>query len=61
MRCLEQRIGDMNEQVVAKAKDINAAREAQISLQTEISTYKNLLEQDPAQGYVTINCSFFTS
>ena len=39
----------MNEQVIAKAKDITNAREAQVTLQTEINTYKTLLDQD--QGY----------
>ena len=36
----------MNEQVIAKAKDITNAREAQVTLQTEINTYKTLLDQD---------------
>lgn len=33
-------------QVIAKAKDITNAREAQVTLQTEINTYKALLDQD---------------
>ena len=46
IRGLEKKISDMNEQVIAKAKDITNAREAQVTLQTEINTYKTLLDQD---------------
>ena len=46
IRGLEKKIFDMNEQVIAKAKDITNAREAQVTLQTEINTYKTLLDQD---------------
>ena len=46
IRGLEKKIGDMNDQVIAKAKDITNAREQQVTLQTEINTYKTLLDQD---------------
>ena len=46
MQMLESKMRDLQEQLLMKLREINTARDAQVSLKAEIESYRVLLEEE---------------